>query len=70
MLIHRENLHVLRSKRGTGRHKAQSHEPVNKVKKTVCINLYTRENIPTPKTKMQTIRHNALPLQNETTHFF
>jgi hypothetical protein len=33
MLIHRQNLYVPRSKQCTGCYEAQSHEPVNKVKK-------------------------------------
>jgi hypothetical protein len=33
MLIHRQNSNAPRSKRCTGRREAQSHEPVNKVKK-------------------------------------
>jgi hypothetical protein len=70
MLIHWQNLHVPCCKRGAGHLEEQSHELVNKVKLSVLIQTQDRENITTPKTKMQTIQHNALPLQNETTHFF
>jgi hypothetical protein len=33
MLIHRKNSYALRGKQRTGSREAQSHEPVNKVKK-------------------------------------
>jgi hypothetical protein len=37
MLIRRQNLYAPRGKQRTGRREAQSREPVNKVKKTLCI---------------------------------
>jgi hypothetical protein len=37
MLIHRKNLYAPCSRRCTGRHEAQSREPVNKVKKKLSV---------------------------------
>jgi hypothetical protein len=37
MLIHRKYSYTLRAKQRTGRREAQSREPVNKIRKTLCI---------------------------------